>query len=205
MEAVTSSVLEWGVAAMTLTGQGESGDRYVVSLLPDGVLVAVMDGLGHGDDAAAAARVAAATLEHDAEESVIALARRCHDNLRATRGVVMSLAAFNRRDETMTWMGVGNVEGTLIHADRAVKPQSEVLLLRGGVIGRQLPSLQASIVGVLPGDTLILHTDGIRAPALSDMSAGDVPQRMASRILEKYAKGTDDALVLVGRYNGKVP
>jgi serine phosphatase RsbU (regulator of sigma subunit) len=203
MEAVTGPVVEWGVAAKMLTGQRESGDRYLVSPLPHGVLAAVMDGLGHGEEAAESARLTLATLERHAEESVIALVRRCHDNLKAMRGVVMSLAAFNRGDETMTWMGVGNVEGLLIHADPVVNPHAETLLLRGGVIGGQLPPLRAAIIALMPGDTLILHTDGIRVPSLHEIALGDPPQRIADWILDKHAKGTDDALVLVGRYNGK--
>ena len=191
------------MAAKTLTGQSASGDRYVVIPLPQGILVAVMDGLGHGEEAAASARVAAATLERYAGESVITLVRRCHDNLKTTRGVVMSLAAFNRGDETMTWMGVGNVEGVLIHADPVVNPHAETLLLRGGVIGGQLPPLRAAVIALTPGDTLILHTDGIRALPLRDIALDEPPQRIASGILDRYAKSTDDVLVLVGRYNGK--
>jgi serine phosphatase RsbU (regulator of sigma subunit) len=205
MEAVTGPWLEWGVAALTLPGQGESGDRYVVRPLANGVLVAVMDGLGLGEEAAVAAKGAVATLERHADESVIALVRRCHENLRATRGVVMSLASFNGFDGTMTWLGVGNVGGTLVRADPEVKPNSEFLLLRGGVIGGQLPPLQGSIISLMPGDTLILHTDGIRVPTLYEIAPGTPPQQIAGWILETYAKGTDDALVLVGRYIGNAP
>lgn len=198
-------MIEWGVATLTLPGQAESGDRHVIKAFPDGVLVAVVDGLGHGDEAAAVARIAVFTLEDHASGSVIPLLRRCHERLWATRGVVMSLASFNARDETMTWLGVGNVEGRLLRADPEAHPRQETLLLRGGVVGHQLPPLSASIIPVVPGDTLIFVTDGVHHEFAEHVTSGDPPQRTAEKILAEYGKGTDDALVLVARYAGTAP
>jgi len=57
------SAIEWGVASRALPGQPASGDINVVKSFTDGVLIAALDGLGHGEEAATAAAVAAATLE----------------------------------------------------------------------------------------------------------------------------------------------
>ena len=127
METLTHPV-EWGAATFTLAGQIQSGDRCVVAPSGSGVLVAAIDGLGHGAEAATAARLAAGVLERDPRESVITLVRRCHEQLRETRGVVMSLASFNALDETMTWLGVGNVQGRLDRASRDVTPSAEFLV-----------------------------------------------------------------------------
>jgi phosphoserine phosphatase RsbX len=202
MEAVTQSLLEWGVATAALPGQAGSGDECLVKSFASGVLVAAIDGLGHGEEAGAAARIAVRTLEQHAHESVIFLVKRCHTSLRRTRGVVMSLASFSARDETMTWVGVGNVEGLLLGADPGSRPRREVLLLRGGVVGDLLPTLHASLIPVMRGDTLIFATDGVRSSFLDDLVPGDPPQQMANRILARHGKGTDDALVLVARYLG---
>jgi hypothetical protein len=118
---------------------------------------------------------------------------------------VISLAAFNAVDETMTWVGVGNVEGVLLRADPTVDPRYESLLLRNGVVGSRLPLLHASIVPVMRGDTLVFATDGIRSEFTQCLALGDGPQQLADRVLAKYAKGTDDALVLVARYVGEAP
>jgi phosphoserine phosphatase RsbX len=205
MEAMSRPLLDWGVAGMALAGQAESGDSHVVKELPQGVLVAVVDGLGHGHEAAAAAMEAVATLERHAQEPVVSVVKHCHEALRLTRGVVMSLAMFHRLDQTMTWLGVGNVEGLLVRASPAGAPQRKMLLLRGGVVGDQLPPLSAAILPVKPGDTLILATDGIRTGFAYDLSMNDTPQQLAGRILATHAKGTDDALVLVARYIGRSP
>ena len=197
---VTSSppFLEWGVAAQALPGQATCGDRHVMQVFPNGALVAVIDGLGHGEEAATAAEIAVATLLGHAHESVIALLNRCHEQLRASRGVVMSMASFNAVEGTLTWSGVGNVEGMLRRAGTNVSDES--LLLRGGIVGIQLPPLSASIIPVMPGDTLIFVTDGITPDFADKLNFRDPPQELADRILAQHGKGTDDALVLIARY-----
>src|SRR2546422_184672 len=121
----------------------------------------------------------------------------------APRGVGISFAAFNAVGETMTLVGVGNVEGILLQADPAVNPRYESLTLRSGVVGTRLPLLHAAIVPVKRGDTLIFATDGIRTEFAQRLALDAGPQQIADRILAQYAKGTDDALVLVARYVGE--
>jgi len=195
-------VIEWGVATLPLAGEAESGDLYVVKPFAGGVLVAVVDGLGHGPEAALAAKTAVATLEDHAHELIISLVKRCHERLLRTRGVVMSLASFNARDNTVTWLGVGNVEAVLLRAEVAATPRRENVLLRGGVVGCQLPTLGASILPVTRGDVLIFSTDGIRSGFVEDLSLSHPPRQIAEHILARCATGTDDALVLVARYLG---
>src|SRR5213594_3578778 len=143
METLNKLVVEWGVASQTLAGEVQSGDKHVVKVFPHGALLAAIDGLGNGEEAAAAANMAVRVLQTSENESVISLLKRCHEWLRSTRGVVISLAAFNAVDETMTWVGVGNVEGILLRADPTVDPRYESLLLRSGVVGSRLPLLHA--------------------------------------------------------------
>lgn len=193
-------MIEWGTAAAALPGQVTSGDRFVIAPFANGVLVAVVDGLGHGDSAAAAADIAVKTLQAHASEAIHPLIRRCHDALTRTRGVVLTLASFNAQDDCMTWLGVGNVDGVLVRA--TANSPHESILLRGGVAGYQLPPLRASVLPVARGDLLILATDGIRSGFADRLILSDSPQQIADYILGRYNRGTDDALVLVIRYVG---
>src|SRR5258707_4378799 len=84
--------IEWAVASRTLAGQSVSGDVPAVVRTANGVVVAAMDGLGHGSEAAAAAEIAAATLEMHAEEPLTEIILRCHEALRRNRGVGISIA-----------------------------------------------------------------------------------------------------------------
>lgn len=195
-------LIEWAVTGLTLQGQEASGDGYAVKPFPSGVLIAVVDGLGHGREAALATTTALAILEADAHDSVTTLLERSHAALRRTRGVVMSLASFIGQDSTMTWLGVGNVEGVLARAEAEGSLARENLLLRSGVVGYQLPPLRAAVIRVAGGDTLVLATDGVRGGFSEHLNLIDSPQQIADRILALHARSTDDALVLVARYLG---
>src|SRR5207244_6040706 len=117
----------------TMSGETECGDAHAVVEWSGGALVAVVDGLGHGGEAAIAARTAVATLAEHADEPVVPLLQRCHRQLRGSRGVVMTLASCQEATGEMTWLGVGNVEGFLLRADPCAMPARESVLLRGGV------------------------------------------------------------------------
>jgi serine phosphatase RsbU (regulator of sigma subunit) len=198
----TAPLVHWGVATLALAGHKESGDLHLVATVKDGVLIAVVDGLGHGEEAAVPAKLAVQTLERFAAEPPLSLLQRCHAALKGTRGVVLTLARFDAPRATMTWLGVGNVEGVLHHANWAERSARVALITRGGIVGSELPAVQAAVIPVEPGDTLVLATDGIRSGFSEDISARDQPQRLADLILARYGKGTDDALVLVARYQG---
>ena len=202
MEALRSRLLQIGIANRALPGEFESGDRHVVKRFRDGALLAVVDGLGHGAEAAEAAKIAVATLVDRPQDSVITLVQRCHEELRMSRGVVMSVASVNARDETISWLSVGNVESILLRADTSTNPSYESPIPRGGVVGSQLPPLRAAVFPVADGDTLILATDGVNSGFARGLPLGSPPQQIADHILARHIKGTDDALVLVARYRG---
>jgi hypothetical protein len=166
-------------------------------------LVAAIDGLGHGPEAAVAARSAAEALERHPGKPVIELFERCHESLRGTRGAVITLALFDGGQGTMSWAGVGNIEGTLLRAEpgEGRRPRESVMLV-GGVPGHQLPALRPNELSVSPGDMLVLATDGVRGGYLDLVDTNEAPQRLADQLLADYGKGTDDALVLVARYLG---
>jgi serine phosphatase RsbU (regulator of sigma subunit) len=202
---VTPPLLEWGVASLALPGQAVSGDLHLVQPFAEGVLVAAVDGLGHGAEAAHAAEVAVAILQAYAHEPVLPLLQRCHEALRATRGAVLTVASFHAPSWTITWGGVGTIEAVLLRADGKARPAREEVLLQGGVVGLQLPPLRGVALPVAPGDTLLLATDGIKSGFADGLRLEDSPQQLADHILARYVKGRDDALVLVARYLGGVP
>ena len=202
METIKAPLVEYGVAKFVLPGQGESGDQHLVCCNHSGILIAAIDGIGHGEEAANAAKAAVSILKAGADEPVISLLQRCHEGLHSTRGVVLSLASIDQEQGMMTWAGVGNVQGALMRAGAHKGSVQEVLLLRGGVVGSQLPALQAAALPVAKGDTLVFVTDGIRGDFAEGLSSLESPQRAADRMLQRHCRGNDDALVLVVRLTG---
>jgi phosphoserine phosphatase RsbX len=202
VETIDVPLVEYGVAKFVLPGQDESGDHHLVCCNQTGILVAALDGIGHGEEAANAAKAAVSILKAGAKEPVISLLQRCHEGLRSTRGVVLSLASIDPEHGMMTWLGVGNVQGVLMRAGSKKGTGQEVLLLRAGVVGSQLPALQAVILPIAKGDTLVFVTDGVRGEFAEGLSALEPPQRTADKILRQHCRGNDDALVLVVRLTG---
>jgi phosphoserine phosphatase RsbX len=194
-----NAALEWDVAASPIPGENALGDRAVVAFAEGRALAAVVDGLGHGTEAAAAAQAAASVLERSAGEDVRITALECHRALHETRGAVLSLASIDLTDHTMTWLGVGNVEARLLHPAEPTLV-TESLLLRSGIVGHDLPRLSAETTNITRGDVLIFATDGIRRDFADFFVPSGSCRDIAERLLRENALGSDDALVLVVRY-----
>jgi anti-sigma regulatory factor (Ser/Thr protein kinase) len=193
------TVVAWGTAGAALAGHAHSGDRAVVVEYPNGALVGLIDGLGHGPDAHDAAVEAERALLAAPYEAVDDLMRRCHESLRGTRGAVISLASFDAERAVMSWLGVGNVEGLLVRAQSGI---TEAVAMRGGTVGYILPPLNPRSLVVHPGDTLVLASDGIRHGFKQEVIPARMPQEIAEHVMMNWAKHSDDACVVVARYVG---
>jgi phosphoserine phosphatase RsbX len=204
-ERAAREPVEWGIAARSRRGEATSGDLAVVTLLPDGALVAGIDGLGHGSEAARAARTAADVLRERATQDLVALVQRCHAALRDTRGAAISLAFISASRSAMTWLGVGNVEGRVLSGDRSATRPKGSLALGRGVAGHELPTVTTATLEVRPGDVLVLATDGIESAFADSLDISGSTQAISDRILAEHGKRTDDALVVAVRYLGVRP
>jgi negative regulator of sigma-B (phosphoserine phosphatase) len=195
--------LNWAVAGAALPGETSSGDLGVVAPNRDGVLIAVIDGLGHGEEAAEAAAKAAVVVREWADKPIDVVLSQCHDALRRTRGAVMTLIKVNAVEETMSWTGVGNIEGRLWHADPAASLLRQAPPLRGGVVGHALPRISTTTLPLTRGDLMILSTDGLSSRFHEEFRLEGTVQQIADNILGDHWMAKDDALVLVARYLGQ--
>lgn len=193
--------LRYWVASRPIPGEWISGDQYLVAPFPHGVLVAVVDGIGHGSKAAAAAEAAVAVLAEHAGDPVESLVQRCHVALRKTRGAVMSLATLNGLDNTLSWLGIGNVEAMLVSSCKAPGSSRKVsLMLRGGIVGDRLPPLMTASVPLYPDDLLFFATDGIKSAFIRDVRCVEHPYELIHQIFFRHVRGTDDALLLGAKW-----
>ncbi len=204
-EQIAREAVEWGVATRCRRGEVTNGDLGVVTLLPDGALVAGIDGLGHGSEAARAARKAAEVVRGTQNPDLVVLVQRCHAALRDTRGAAISLAFVSTSESAMTWLGVGNVEGRVLSGDRSVTRPKGSLALGRGVPGHELPAVRPARIEVRPGDVLVLATDGIESAFADELDISGSTQTISERILANHWKRPDDALVVTVRYLGARP
>src|SRR5262245_1406844 len=102
--------VQWAAAFRPLSGESVSGDHHLVAPFEGGVLLAVVDALGHGSEAEFAARLAVATLSSRRESPVEELLRECHRELAKTRGVAAALASIRYEKHALSWIAIGNVD-----------------------------------------------------------------------------------------------
>lgn len=194
--------LDWAVASRTMPGEVSSGDISVVERVRDGAVLAVIDGLGHGVEAAKAAAAAEAKVRECAGEPLPVILDHCHKTLRGTRGAVMTLAHINEHNDTLTWMGVGNVEGRMWPAVPGSTLVRQAPPLRGGVVGHHLPRVNSSTLPLTRGDLIVLSTDGIKNRFHEEFRLVGTVKQIADHIVTNYWAEMDDGLVLAARYLG---
>lgn len=196
--------MEWAYAARPLPGEAVCGDRSVaVGVGQHAALFGVIDGLGHGAPAAAAARCAGAVLDAAGDRPLDALMTRCHHAMTDTRGAAITLARIDFEDGAMDWVGVGNVSADLLaRTPGGVETRWSARLL-GGIVGYRLPDLPApERVAVRAGHLLVMASDGVDESRLTELDFAAPAERLAAQILQRHGRDTDDALVLVARHRG---
>lgn len=194
--------VEVGAARRPMPGEVECGDDFVVVHGDDTVLIAVIDGLGHGETAAEAAAVAVTCVREAADQPLPELLLTCHERMRRTRGAVMTIARLARGVDgaELTWAGVGNVEGVYVRMDGT----RERVLALGGIVGYSIARILPRTLPMKPGELVALATDGLR----SDFTRGLSPHTTAScgaiaeAVLLDHARPSDDACIVVARVVG---
>jgi negative regulator of sigma-B (phosphoserine phosphatase) len=197
------SFLDWAVASRPMVGQTLSGDIATVQSTSSRCVLAVIDGLGHGPEAAAAANTAAQVVERNRAEPVEAMLLLAHEHLAESRGVAATLAVIDGETGRMDWLGVGNVNGVVQRADETARPRTYGVFLCRGVLGYLLPALHvADPVQLTHGDCIVIATDGVRGDLTGSLRPKAPVARLAETILAKQGTVDDDALVFVARYHG---
>jgi serine phosphatase RsbU (regulator of sigma subunit) len=179
-----------------------SGDAAIaVDLDGGGILLAVVDGLGHGVEAAAAAERAREVVGQSASEPIDAVLRMTHEALARTRGATMTVATITCAG-TLRWVGVGNVEARVLRPDGHRSRIVASVVLYGGALGYRLPTVRVSTHQLEVGDLVVMATDGVAASFADNVAIGDPVERVVASVLERCARPNDDALVAAARFLG---
>jgi negative regulator of sigma-B (phosphoserine phosphatase) len=196
--------IEWAAKARPRPGENVCGDRLIaVDVDGTAALIGVLDGLGHGADAAEAANLGVEVLRAARAEPLDVLVQRCHRALSGTRGAAMTLARIDFRTDTLSWVGIGNVAADLVAKHPAGVEVRSSARLAGGIVGYRIPeALTSQQVPIRPGDLLVIASDGIVEDHLDDIDFSAPALVIADRILHSHAKDNDDALVLAARHRG---
>jgi phosphoserine phosphatase RsbX len=193
------AVIDWGFASQTMPGQSVCGDGFFVQIWENQALFALMDGLGHGPEAARAVEVASKALDEHHHSGVVLDLLYVHNALHYTRGVCIAAALIDMTVGAMSWAGIGDVDGILI---RPVTNERRWMPHRNGVLGMAsdlVRKLRLSVEPVASGDLIMFATDGVSRRHAPMLDRTRDPQSIAEDLLVMNAKGTDDASVLAVR------
>ena len=180
-------------------GERACGDAWLHVERGSVAFLAIVDGLGHGVDAAHAAETALDLLRsrvplQEQTPDLASLLCELHQELRGSRGVVAGLARIDSLAEVIDYVGVGNTEV------RLVSDAPSHLYSRSGLIGDGRP-LRPVVrqAHFPPGALLILHTDGVGPVALEKVPRSLSCAQIARLLIQKWARPDDDAAVVVVR------
>jgi phosphoserine phosphatase RsbX len=152
-------------------------------------LFAVIDGVGHGEPAAHAARLATDELEAaPSTASVTALVARLHDKLKGTRGAAAMVCLVE--SHRMQACSVGNVELRSLRGPLAVVPTP-------GILGSQHRTPRVFEGRIEVGERLVLFTDGISSRLRVSETRGVSVVEACGLIMASHRRDSDDATVLV--------
>lgn len=194
-----TSLIEWAAATLAKEGEQECADLFLVKPNERGVLLAAVDGLGHGSEARQASQKVINMLETEVDKSLIALIEDCHEEIKGSRGVVLSIARINSSNSELSWLSVGNVEGILMNKDAENEQRITQLVLRSGVVGYTLPSLRVSVEKISAGDVLFFTTDGVMNEFAEGLNYNRPIKETVKDAVQNYFKKTDDSLILAVR------
>jgi len=196
--------IEWAAKARARPGENVCGDRLIAVEINDtSALIGVLDGLGHGVDAAEAAKRGVEVLRAESAEPLDVLVQHCHRALSGTRGAAMTLAHIDFRSDVLSWIGIGNVTADLVAKHPGGVEVRSSARLAGGIVGYRIPeTLTPQEVPIRPGDLLVITSDGIVEDHLDDIDFAASSLAIANEILHEHAKDNDDALVLAARHRG---
>lgn len=199
MTAVATAVppAAWTIAHITLPklGERQNGDAVVVSHGPDNrLLLAVIDGLGHGPIAAEASNAAVAMLKAASlEQPVLTLMQGVHNALRGTRGAAATLCLF--KGHKLQICAVGNVQLSSTNS-------SIPLVLSPGVLGMRVPRYRVCDAEISKGTRLALYSDGISSRFRAEETRQLKPEEACKLTIERFRKNEDDATILIADLDG---
>ena len=195
------AAMQIAIAKRSFFNDPHNGDECAYWQSGGKVLLCVVDGLGHGEDAERAAKAAVEYVALHLAEPLVDVFTGCDRALRRTRGVAMGLAVVDEEAETLTYAGIGNTRAVIVQSARSLVCLSS----NYGIVGGGYRKLTPETVELHPGDLVILSSDGIKERcdllAYGGALRGDV-QQLAERILQDWGRETDDAAVLVFRSEG---
>jgi anti-sigma regulatory factor (Ser/Thr protein kinase) len=186
-----------GAALAAYPNEPVCGDNWTWKDSVNGNTIMLVDGSGHGIEAARAAETAVRTFSQHADAACEDLVERMHRALAPTRGGALAVARIDAAARVVRFVGVGNISAVLVNAG---KPRH--MVSHNGTAGYMAPRIREFTYDFSGDPLVILHSDGLTSrwdlasyPGL----AAQHPSLIAGVLLRDHRRGRDDASVVAMR------
>lgn len=194
-EAPPTQLLQIAGMAVPFPGERFCGDAWAYHHTPERMVVLLADGLGHGLDAADAAKEATASFRKHQNLSPAEILGHLHNALKKTRGAVAAVAEIRPREGTLAYAGIGNISAVVL-----AEGGSRSLVSLNGTLGMAASRIQEFRVPWTSDAVLVLHSDGLQSrwdlAAYPGLIARH-PAVIGAALLRDFRRRRDDASVLV--------
>lgn len=189
--------LESGVICIPIRGETVCGDDWNLHAAKGRYVLLVVDGLGHGPEAAAAALAAKDVVQRNALRTPAEQMDAVHGALRPTRGAAAAIVELSPWSEVGTFCGVGNI-GCFVRSEGRTRH----LASHNGILGHQVRKVQEFSFPFPPNALLYAYSDGMNSrwdpgayPGLENRPAALI----AAVLYRDHARGRDDTTLAVIR------
>lgn len=199
MQGVVNGFFEVNAISVPKKEQTVCGDAWSARVQGRKIKLAMIDGLGHGPTAHAAASLAVEKLAVLSKQEPKDELTTVHQELKKTRGAVITVAHIDTINHQLSYSGVGNIAMKMITPSLAKGFSSY-----NGIVGHIMPaSLNThTVIWNEKTDYLIMHSDGIS----TRWDVGKYPgilhhhcMLLCAAIYKDFDRGNDDSTILVGK------
>ena len=189
--------IEVGAICKPMPGEQRCGDGWACEILPGRSVFVLVDGLGHGFGAAAAAELAIASVRQHRAETPGAIVQAAHNALRDTRGAALAVAEIDVGQEMVRYCGIGNISAVIIDGENL-----RHLVSHNGTAGHEARKIVEFTYPWSANALLIMHSDGLMTrwdlrayPGLIQRH----PSLIAGVLYRDFVRGRDDVTVVAAK------
>lgn len=190
--------LDVGAVAVPYPGETVSGDAWALRFEPDALVIGVIDGLGHGPEAADAATAGRRAFVQTAGASPEAIIVALHDALQKTRGAAVAAARIDTAQRQVAFAGIGNIGAAIVSS-----AGRHNLVSHNGIVGGAVRRVhQFTYEWPAAPALLVMHSDGLSERWDLERYPGALardPALIAGLLYRDHGRARDDATVAVVR------
>lgn len=177
------------ITSAFLGSENECGDTGLIIRQGKKCFLALVDVLGHGQEARKVAVIAEDYLKRHYGEPLLIIMQGLHETLKGTRGCVAAIARLDVGTGELKLAGIGNI------TVRIIGPQSTRFIMEDGIVGYIMSTPRKKTARLYPGDVLLFYSDGIKEffdpaeiPGLLTYSTEEI----TDLIIQHFGKNNDD-------------